>query len=1190
MPASQYDTREAPFETLDLGAATPTCASAIRTVILRVVLKRSDSSVCCGDVTMPKESPEARPTEVAHLNMSLRSMNSSTNLRDGRPEPVISRSPRSKSQWKSNRKSIAPLRPEPPKADNDEEDILFLNNSSSFDFRAFFDRAKSVPNLHRQSAGATTNAKRRLRSHEELCLVVHKPHGKSSGSSHSHRKAWFLFPGFIGRESGEHVHIVTKEPSMDPIHAEITVDGDDYLLRDRHSSGGTFLCLSTTNRHQPQRDGFRLRQGDTFCLGSGAQVVINELTTTPKIKSDHAPLKKSSTKSRLERRLTDQHVLERSSSQLRKQGSRLRQNQKSVHFEDALVKAGKPPDYELNLPADGGVVFPAGPRYRRKTKPTTPVYAELAPGSLRVTVMAAEAAEDLTTIALGPKMCYTIGSSPWCDIQIASEGINPVHARIVFDGHFFVLQDLSFEGNPLLKTRVLLSQPTRIGRGDILLFGKCSMQVVNVYRAFRDHEPDLKEVAFKCHLLRPSKRKSRRRDKYLPVAFKNHQSDTLVVGKGSSCDGQVFTASLCVEQFAIQLDSGQCSLTPRFAGINQGMYFLLGRNSILHETKYKPDVIRYTSKALMLVEGSVFRIGSSEVEVTYVKLEDSVDAMSRADEIRENTQFLKLMPWMQQISMDRHSLENIAKRAQRLQLESGDNIYDEGDPAAFLFVVLGGEVEMTSVQRNRRSSGGTNRSSSSTSLTATQPMGGGGGINVVPNGKAQEKECIIEVVSTGSYFGEASLWGADMEYAESAKALSPTQLLVLSREDVCGYLTYYMDIIRPHLTYETHKDLLHKLRLCVPWCSSITYQELRSIAAKAERLYFQQDDFILRNGEFWRNGKRRYGLLLLRYGAVDVVDADGKRLAPAPSTVSFTEPADEVAETLERDAQDGDASADELELAPLPSRAPVVDNAASPSTLYEWPIEQPITLLAGQNVPPEFTHLRARTGVQCFYIDVSAFQHLLHSPESRAGSGLSLVKKAATGAPAPILRRRSTTRRSSYATQFRARHSQVITSALHAQGHEDGDNLLENADLEDLNDPSRKWRRKKRNKNLLEKTILETQQSSELLNALVLYVLSGANRGDIHVVRNVATIGSLLSSADIEFNDRYVSPQHAVIEHREGRYWLYDTFSEWGTFVRLEENQSVQIFPGDVFLAGEVEFTCMGAFPERKKTAMCVIQ
>ncbi|GLD93577.1 hypothetical protein PINS_up002169 [Pythium insidiosum] len=307
---------------------------------------------------MPKENVEARPTEVVQLNMSLRSMTSSTNLRDGRPEPVLSRSPRLKSQWKSNRKSIVPLKPEPPKLDGDDDDVLFLNNSTSFDFRAFFERAKSVPNLHRQSA-ASTSGKRRLRSHEELCLVVHRPQGKSTPGP-PHRKAWFLFPGFIGRDSGEHVHIVTKEPSMDPIHAEITVDGDDYLLRDRHSSGGTFLCLSTTNRHQPQRDGFRLRPGDTFLLGSGAQVVVNELSTTPKIKSENAPLKKSSTKSRLERRLTDQHALDRSASQLRRQGSRLRQNQKSVHFEDALVKAGKPPDYELNLPADGGTVFPCG--------------------------------------------------------------------------------------------------------------------------------------------------------------------------------------------------------------------------------------------------------------------------------------------------------------------------------------------------------------------------------------------------------------------------------------------------------------------------------------------------------------------------------------------------------------------------------------------------------------------------------------------------------------------------------------------------------------------------------------------------------------------------------------------------------------------------------------------------------------
>lgn len=97
---------------------------------------------------------------------------------------------------------------------------------------------------------------------------------------------------------------------------------------------------------------------------------------------------------------------------------------------------------------------------------------------------------------------------------------------------------------------------------------------------------------------------------------------------------------------------------------------------------------------------------------------------------------------------------------------------------------------------------------------------------------------------------------------------------------------------------------------------------------------------------------------------------------------------------------------------------------------------------------------------------------------------------------------------------------------------------------------ARRWRRKKRNKHLLEQTVLETQNDAQIPNALVLYVLGGAQRGDIHVVRNVASIGGLLSGADIELNDRYVSRSHAIIEYHDSRYWLYDNGSKWGTFVR----------------------------------------
>ncbi|RLN86241.1 hypothetical protein BBJ28_00023324, partial [Nothophytophthora sp. Chile5] len=112
----------------------------------------------------------------------------------------------------------------------------------------------------------TTRSRRRLRAKEELCIVL----PRSSGSKDTRpraQKAWHLGPGFIGREPAEGTLVATRDPSMDAVHAQITVAGDDYLLRDSQGTKGTFLCLSTRRRHYPQRDGFRLRHGDVFRIG-----------------------------------------------------------------------------------------------------------------------------------------------------------------------------------------------------------------------------------------------------------------------------------------------------------------------------------------------------------------------------------------------------------------------------------------------------------------------------------------------------------------------------------------------------------------------------------------------------------------------------------------------------------------------------------------------------------------------------------------------------------------------------------------------------------------------------------------------------------------------------------------------------------------------------------------------------------
>jgi hypothetical protein len=211
------------------------------------------------------------------------------------------------------------------------------------------------------------------------------------------------------------------------------------------------------------------------------------------------------------------------------------------------------------------------------------------------------------------------------------------------------------------------------------------------------------------------------------------------------------------------------------------------------------------------------------------------------------------------------------------------------------------------------------------------------------------------------------------------------------------------------------------------------------------------------------------------------------------------------------------------------------------------------------------------------------------------------------------LRRRSIIRRrnSSFALRTdRSRRSQVISALeLEETEAEEPENRLENATHEEGSfrnsnrktplTPQQKLRRKKKNSRLLEKTIAATKMDPDLTNAMVLYVLSGANRGDIHVVRNVATIGKSFWESgnvtieqdknDVELNDFYVSKRHAFIEHRQGKYWLYDNQSEWGTYVRMEEFEPAEVTTGDIYLAGEMEFTCLTTFPNRIPSQSCCL-
>ncbi|OQR98062.1 hypothetical protein THRCLA_21907, partial [Thraustotheca clavata] len=78
------------------------------------------------------------------------------------------------------------------------------------------------------------------------------------------------------------------------------------------------------------------------------------------------------------------------------------------------------------------------------------------------------------------------------------------------------------------------------------------------------------------------------------------------------------------------------------------------------------------------------------------------------------------------------------------------------------------------------------------------------------------------------------------------------------------------------------------------------------------------------------------------------------------------------------------------------------------------------------------------------------------------------------------------------------------------------------------------WRQKKRNGALLQAKLEHINKSDAIEFALVLYVLSGPNRGDVQIVNNCAVIGNKVGHANIQLNERGVSNEHAWIYHRNG--------------------------------------------------------
>jgi hypothetical protein len=799
-------------------------------------------------------------------------------------------------------------------------------------------------------------------------------------------------------------------------------------------------------------------------------------------------------------------------------------------------------------------------------------------------------------VTLPGQNTYLIGSSAACDVRIfPSEGIEirAVHSRIVFDGASFVLQDLSFERDPRRQTRVLLShRPVRVTRGDWFLLGKCALYVTTVARAFgSERRPDIKEAAMRLDVLRLSKRKPRTRGLFVPVGFRLHSASgsgassgssgwggssggPVTFGKGRDCDAQVFTASLATEQFSVQLERGTCLLTPKPTGINAGTYFLIGRDesgpplvgkAVGNEEAADPvEVVKHTSKPLLLSEGCVFRCGGSELEVIFSKSASARDAKSTAAiEEQQHIQFLSAMPWLKPISSDVTVVANVARCGQRLKLSPGDLIYEKGDPANVVFIVISGEVALQTIADNDH--------------------------------REDNEGVLAERVAAGGFFGEVSLQDPldigvstpnsdDLEYPETARAASSCELLALAREDVCGYLGLYVDVIRAHLRQDKCRDRILRVACSyVPWLRGISLEAIRTLSAHAEVAVYPPGSTLFEDGKLFvpaafaggNTFQLRDGILVLSRGNARVVRSKRERAQRKSMKACHADDLDASHHVLEhvRDVDDeGEEEPDEW----WSPREPVIamSSSSSPSVLSFCDLS---------------FRLEAYSTVECYFVAAAHLAHLNVGKTAKQQKAASVEPDAPTAAqiPAPIKRGNSL-----HVVTRRMHHSQVVTSALHSgdSSMEDEDhNSLDGSDGEGDTTAARRWRRKKRNKQLLEQTVLETRNDAQLPNALVLYVLAGAQRGDIHVVRNVASIGGLLSGADIELNDRYVSRAHAVIEYHEGKYWLYDNGSKWGTFVRLEEDNAVDINPGDVFLAGEVEFTCLASYPERNKPSLCCV-
>ncbi|KAF4325570.1 hypothetical protein BBO99_00002002 [Phytophthora kernoviae] len=793
-------------------------------------------------------------------------------------------------------------------------------------------------------------------------------------------------------------------------------------------------------------------------------------------------------------------------------------------------------------------------------------------------------------VMLSGQNTYLIGSSPTCDVRVfPSEGIEvqAVHSRITFDGTSFVLQDLSFERNLRRQTRVLLNQrAVRVVRGDWLLLGACALQVTTVTKAFGwDRRSDMKEAAIRLDVLRLSKRKPRTRGIFLPVGFRlistsgsgassgsngwgGSSGGPVMFGKGRDCAAQIFTASLAIEQFSVQLERGTCLLTPKATGINAGTYFLIGRddpglpsvndrsgdtlNTERTQKAEAADVVKCTSKPLLLSENCVFRCGGCELEVIYVKSTAiPTDGKSKAAiEEQEHIQLLSNIPWLQPITHDRKLIVSLVRCGQRQRLVAGDVIYEIGDSANFLFIVIAGEVRLLSLSNSD---------------------------------DTDDMQALTERVTAGGFFGEVSLQSPSglynlapssggLEYTENATATTVCEILAFAKEDFCGYLEIYMDVVRAHLRFVQAQDKLIRVASNdVPWLRGISLQEKRMVAENAEIARYVHGSVLFDDGKLFvptasfhdSTPQLRGGLLVLTRGKVCIIrNKNGRQRQFKPLE---NETSEEEQQHL-KGVPDVEEEEEDLDEWWNPNDPVIVVGSSSSPTM--------------SNICDLSVRLEAYSTVECLFI---AEAHIAHLVPGVSKQELSNDHPAVVQYSTPLASGNS------LVTQ-RSHHSQVVTSGSgddDSDGSDDDDHHpLGNSDGKG---GRRRWRRKKRNKQLLEQTVLETQNDAQIPNALVLYMLAGAHRGDIHVVRNVATIGGWLSGAGIELNDRYVSRSHAIIEYHDNKYWLYDSGSKWGTFVRLEEEKVVDVHPGNVFLAGEVEFTCLGSFPERNKSSICCI-